>query len=125
MTITEKYLQKILPYLAIAEGAEVRSKTIKGLNAYEFPCPFCCYKHKKEWKRKKRVGMFFYEKNTFSYRFNCLRCGEKMLFPEFLQKFDSRLFNKYQMERFHAGTTGKGHTLEHPKFKINKPKFQK
>ena len=122
MTITKRYLLKeVLPRIAAVSGGEEREKKV----GYEVPCPFCCIKHKKEWKRKKRVGMFFYEKNTFSYRFNCLRCGAKMLFPEFLQKFDSRLFNKYQMERFHAGTTGKGHTLEHPKFKINKPKFQK
>ena len=121
MTITDRYLQEILPCVAAIGGGEIREK--KG--GYETPCPFCCLLQDKERKRKKRVGMFFYESTTFSYRYNCLRCGQKMLFPEFLEKFDSGLFNKYQMERFHAGTTGKGHTLEHPKFKINKPKFEK
>ena len=69
--------------------------------------------------------MFFPRDKNYSYHFNCLRCKASLNFDKFLMKFDSGLFNKYQMERFHAGTTGKGHTLEHPKFKINKPKFEK
>ena len=121
MTITDRYLQEILPCVAAIGGGEIREK--KG--GYETPCPFCCLKFKKESKRKKRVGMFFYESTTFSYRYNCLRCRKKMLFPEFLKEFDSGLFNKYQMERFHAGTTGKGHTLANPKFNFKKPKFDK
>ena len=41
MTITEKYIQKILPYLAGAEGGTVQPKSFKGLQGHEFPCPFC------------------------------------------------------------------------------------
>ena len=121
MTITEKYLKKILPYLAIAEGAEVRSKTIKGLNAYEFPCPFCSAIQTKERKRKKRCAMLIPHKESFTYTFNCLRkgsidCESPRSFPNFLSMHNPSLFKQYQMERFHAGTTGKGHNCSTPKF---------
>ena len=121
MTITNRYLQEILPCVAAIGGGEVREK--KG--GYETPCPFCCLLQDKERKRKKRVGMFFPDDKKYSYRFNCVRCKESMDFDKFLMKFDSGLFNKYQMERFHAGTTGQGHTLANPKFNFKKPKFDK
>ena len=119
MNITEKYLFKILSQCAAIGRGEVREK--KG--GHEIPCPFCCLLQDKERKIKKRVGMFFPD-NKYSYNYNCVRCGEKMDFDNFLETFDTKLFNKYQMERFHAGTTGKGHTLRDPTFNIKKPKFE-
>ncbi len=120
MTITDKYLHRILPSVAAIGGGEVRQKK-KG---YEIPCPFCCLSQDKERKRKKRVGIFFPDDKKYSYYFHCVRCRDSMDFDEFLMRFDSRLFNKYQMERYKSGTTGKGHTLANPKFHINKPKFE-
>ena len=67
MTITDRYLQEILPCIAAVGGGDIREK--KG--GYETPCPFCCYRQKKESKRKKRVGMFFPDDKKYSYRFNC------------------------------------------------------
>ena len=123
MTIAEKYLQEVIPLIVALGGADACSKPLKG--GYEVPCPFCCTYQETERKRKKRVAMFFPRDRKFSYYFNCVRCKERMNFDKFLMKFDSGLFNKYQMERFHAGTTGQGHTLANPKFKFNKPKFDK
>ena len=125
MTITNRYLQEVIPSIVALGGSEACYKPLKG--GYEVPCPFCCTKYKiGAFKRRKRVGIFLYNNYEHSYHFTCMRCGKyKMPFPAFLKEFDSNLFNKYHMERFHAGTTGKGHTLEHPKFKINKPKFEK
>ena len=123
MTIIEKYLQEVVPLVISKGGADACSKPRKG--GLELPCPFCCTFQETERKRKKRVGMFFPKGKNYSYHFFCVRCEESLNFDDFLMKFDSGLFNKYQMERFHAGTTGKGHTLANPKFKINKPKFEK
>jgi|TARA_R100001443_G_scaffold7644_2_gene16986 hypothetical protein len=121
MTITEKYIQMILPYLAIAEGSEVREKRIKGLIAYEFPCPFCSYLQTKDRHKRKRCSMLLPHKESFTYTFNCLRkgsneCESPRSFPNFLSMHNPSLFKQYQMERFHAGTTGKGHNCSTPKF---------
>ena len=50
MTITNKYLQRILPTIAAVGGGEVRVK--KG--GYETPCPFCCFTQDKERERNKK-----------------------------------------------------------------------
>lgn len=130
MTITDRYLQKILPSIAAIGGGEYKATPMYGQIGYEVPCPFCGRYESKPIKQRKRVGAFIPCKNSSYFKYKCKRkksseCSRCMEFPEFLEKFDSGLFNKYQMERFHAGTTGKGHTLENPKFKINKPKFEK
>ena len=121
LTITEKYLHQVLPYLAIAEGGEVTTKTIKGLTAYEFPCPFCGYLQEKDRNKRKRCAMLIPHKESFGYTFNCLRkrseeCRSSRSFPNFLAMFNPKLFDQYQIERFHAGTTGKGHNIASPKF---------
>ena len=130
MTITNKYLQEILPCIAALGGGEYKVTPMYGQIGYEVPCPFCGRYQDKERKRRKKVGTFIPCKSSSYFKYKCKRgasseCSGIMEFHEFLEKFDSGLFNKYQMERFHAGTTGKGHTLEHPKFNINKPKFDK
>ena len=72
MTITEKYIQDVIPHIVALAGADACSKPLKG--GYEVPCPFCCTLQGTGRKRKKRVGMFFPRDKNYSYHFHCLRC---------------------------------------------------
>ena len=122
-TITENYLHEVLSNFDYSE------KMINGKTAYEFPCPFCGYRESKERKQKKKVAILIPHPESFTYTFYCHRkntqsCSAACLFADFLRKYDERLFNKYQMERYKSGTTGKGHNLANPKFHTNKPKFE-
>ena len=120
-TITEKYLHKVLPSL---DHAEKGMKGTYGKSAYVIPCPFCSRLQTKERKQKKKCAILMPHPESFTYVFSCRRCGDASIFAEFLKKYDERLFNKYQMERYQSGTTGKGHNLAKPKFHTNKPKFE-
>ena len=120
MTITEEYLRKILPNLALVEGGEVREKPMNGKIAYEFPCPFCAHLQCKDKHRRKRVGILLPHKDSFTYTFYCHRhgaeeCQSSRSFPNFLAMYNPTLFRQYQQERYHAGTTGKGHNCSTPK----------
>tara|TARA_Y100001978_G_C23361753_1_gene276841 strand:+ start:78 stop:458 length:381 start_codon:yes stop_codon:yes gene_type:complete len=121
MTITEKYLDMILPTLAVTSEQRVVRKVIKGLHGYAFPCPFCQFMCEKDSSRNKRCAYLIPHKESFSYTFMCHRhktpeCQTSRSFSNFLAMYNPDLYKKYQMERFHAGTTGKGHNLKNPKF---------
>ena len=116
MTITEKYIQKILPYLAGAEGGIVQPKSFKGLQGHEFPCPFCSVMQRKESKKRNRCAALMPHPESFSYTFHCCRkhsadCMDSLSFPNFLNRYNPALFRQYHLEREHNGTTGKGHNL--------------
>ena len=116
MTITEKYIQKILPYLAGAEGGTVQPKSFKGLQGHEFPCPFCSVLQKRDSKKRNRCAALMPHPESFSYTFHCCRkhsadCMNSLSFPNFLNRYNPALFRQYHLEREHSGTTGKGHNL--------------
>ena len=121
MTITEKYLQMVLKHhAAIFPNQSVKEVTINGLIGYEFPCPFCSMMCDKESSRNKRCAYLLPQKESFSWVFKCHRhktneCQTSRSFPNFLAMLNQDLFNKYQIERFHSGTTGKGHNIANPK----------
>ena len=117
MTITEQYLQKILPFLSGAQGGRVEPKNFKGLQGYVFPCPFCSVLQKRESKRKERCAALMPHSQSFSYTFHCCRkqspdCLQSLCFPNFLKRYNPALFRQYHLDREQNGTTGKGHNLE-------------
>jgi len=120
MTITEKYLQKILPTLAVTEDQRVDKKIVNGLMGYSFPCLFCQFQCETDSARNKRVSYLLPHKENFSWTFYCHRhktpeCQTSRSFSNFLAMYNPSLFKKYQMERYHSGTTGKGHNTADPK----------
>lgn len=117
MTITERYVEKILPSLSGVNGGEVHPKTFKGLQGYEFPCPFCSLLQKKDYKKRSRCAALIPHPESFSFTFHCCRkhsadCMRSLSFPNFLKTYDPVLFQQYHLEREQNGTTGKGHNLE-------------
>ena len=45
-------------------------------------------------------------------------------FSKFLEIYDPELHERYVLERYKAGSTGKGTRCPNPKFKFNKPVFK-
>ena len=107
MTITEKYILQVVPYLAVAEGAKVEIKQKNGGNAYLFPCPFCSRLDTSSKKKKpnKQTAIISPRYETkWVYYFKCHRGGDDrceggaMSFNNFLKSYDPNLFNKYSHE---------------------------
>ena len=110
MTITEKYIEKILPSLAGA--GEVKTKQMNGRTAYTMPCPFCshiCTSQGKIRNTKHTAILMPREENNNVYTFHCRRgyspecktSGSKQggrSFLNFLLMFKPRLAEKYKEE---------------------------
>ena len=114
MTINEKYIQLLLPYLAAAvQGGEVLHHKC---GKYTFPCPFCTMHTKKDYKKNNDVPHFYHTKKVLvtpsivvARRHS--QCSNNMSFPNFLKTYNPPLYKQYHLEREVAGTTGKGHNI--------------
>ena len=103
----------------------------KAGQAWSFACPLCSSAQKREWKKKKETACLIWNEPQNSWKFLCHRCGKTTNFYHFLLLVDPTLAARYQMDRFHSGTTGKGHDcpspdLDFPKadsFDIPSPKY--
>ena len=85
---------------------------------YNFRCPYCGDSQK---RRNKARGYLFKIKNDFVFK--CHNCGVGRTFSNFLKDQDEHLHDRYVMERFKKGTTGKHTTVPNPKFNFKTPTF--
>jgi|TARA_B100001059_G_C17829517_1_gene583652 hypothetical protein len=87
---------------------------------YNFRCPYCgdSQKHK-----NKARGYLYIVKND--YNFKCHNCGTTRTLANFLKDHDTVLHDQYVMERYKRGATGKRSNTAAPKFKFEKPVFEK
>ncbi|AEM91817.1 hypothetical protein PKNFJJPA_00014 [Salmonella phage vB_SenAc_BPS6] len=65
----------------------------------KFRCPLCGDSKKSANKRR---GHFFYDRDDDVFRFKCHNCNEMSgwAFEFWLKKFDERLYNEYNLEKF-------------------------
>ena len=110
MTITEKYIEKILPQLAGA--GEVKTKPMNGRTAYMFPCVFCSHicTSKGVIRNTKQTAILMpREENNNVYTFHCRRGYSQECkttkgisggrsFLNFLLMFRPRLAERYKEE---------------------------
>ena len=110
MTITEKYINLIVPSLAAAEGSTVETKPMNGGTAYMFACPFCSHlvTSTGKSKLKKRTAILMPRKESkWVYTFKCHRAfapecrGGPRSFRNFLLMYDQSLAYKYIRELNH------------------------
>jgi predicted RNA-binding Zn-ribbon protein involved in translation (DUF1610 family) len=94
--------------------------TRKKADLYNFRCPYCGDSQK---RKNKARGYLFKVKNDFVYK--CHNCGVGRTFSNFLKDQDTHLHDRYVMEKFKNGRTGKGTTIPNPKFEFKEPKFVK
>ncbi len=79
-----------------------------------FFCPLCQLQRPQGKYAQKKGGMFWIPQwNT--WRFNCAKCLLMTSMYRYLAKVNPELARKYQKERYHSGTTGKGHDCPSPK----------
>ena len=91
-----------------------------GLSKWVFCCPFCSAMGRTEAKRNERKGALLWNDSQHSWVFFCARQGSAecsgggKTLEKFLSALDRELAEQYRIERWHSGTTGKGHNCPHP-----------
>jgi len=85
---------------------------------YNFRCPYCGDSQK---HRNKARGYFFLKKSEFIYK--CHNCGIGRSLGNFLKDHAPDLHDQFILEKYRAGSTGKGRHTPNPKYKSAKPNF--
>ena len=99
-----------------------------GGSKWVFCCPFCSSLARTEAKRNERKGALLWNDLQNSWVFFCARqgsaecSGRGKTLERFLDALDADLAEQYRMERWHSGTTGKGHNCGSPKGIVGVPK---
>ena len=102
MTITEKYIAKILPYL----DDDIKIELVNGLQTYNFDCPWCSMYSNKEKSKRKKSAYLSPVQDSFEYRFVCMRSYSPECrrihggrsFYNFLAMYNPHLFEQYKKE---------------------------
>jgi len=92
----------------------------RGGSKWIFCCPFCSTLGRTEAKRNERKGALLWNTLQNSWVFFCARqgsaecSGHGKTLEKFLSALDTDLAEQYRIERWHSGTTGKGHNCRAP-----------
>ena len=79
-----------------------------------FFCPLCQLQRPQGKYVQKKGGMFWIPQWN-AWRFNCAKCLQMTSMYRYLEKVNPELARKYQKERYHSGTTGKGRDCPTPR----------
>tara|TARA_B100000287_G_scaffold379424_1_gene382537 strand:+ start:170 stop:1153 length:984 start_codon:yes stop_codon:yes gene_type:complete len=112
MSIDNQFVNYISPQL------DQFKKKNKG--TYNFRCPYCGDSQK--YKNKAR-GYFFTSKNDLVYK--CHNCGVGRSFSNFLKEKFPLVHDRYVMEKYKSGLTGKHRNVPKPEFHFDKPTFKR
>jgi hypothetical protein len=81
-------------------------------------CPECQTNRIKGKNYQKKGAVFWHQKSN-SWRFYCVnnKCSanQGLSMYNFMGRLSQRLAKRYQLERWHSGTTGWGHDCPNPK----------
>ena len=94
---------------------------VSGGSKWVFCCPFCSSLSHTEAKKNERKGALLWNATQNSWVFFCARQGSTecsgggTTLEGFLSALDEDLAEQYRIERWHSGTTGKGHNCRAPK----------
>ena len=115
--IDERYRLLLLNrYLKDTKEVPVAS----GGSKWVFCCPFCSALGRTEAKRNERKGALLWNDLQNSWVFFCARQGSSecsgggKTLEKFLSALDADLAEQYRIDRWHSGTTGKGHNCGAP-----------
>ena len=115
--IDERYRLLLLrQYLRNSNEVPMSSVSSKWI----FACPFCSHLGRTESKRNERKGVLLWNNLQYSWVFSCARkgsvdCLSGKTLGNFITALNPTLGDEYKRERWHSGTTGKGHNCEAPK----------
>ncbi len=85
------------------------------------PCPFCSHARQTPWKRRSKCAALLWIPTQNTWKFSCRHggtavCSHAMSFPNLLKNLNPALGRRYLLDRYSAGTTGKGTNCPNPDF---------
>ena len=86
---------------------------------WQFICPFCGSQGRTEGKKRHRKAALLWHPIQHSWVFSCAKkgsigCMNGMTFSHFISALNPALGEAYKRDRWHSGTTGKGHNCRAP-----------
>ena len=115
--IDQKYrLLLVEHYLNSASDAPAYGGAMK----WKFVCPFCGPLGRTEGKRTHKKAALLWNAQQNSWVFSCARkgnveCWNGKTFGNLISALNPALGEAYKRDRWHSGTTGKGHNCGAPK----------
>jgi len=90
-----------------------------GRSKWVFTCPFCGYTGKTDAKKKHRKAALLWNATQHSWVFTCrkkgrVECMGGKTFSNLISALNPALGEAYKRDRWHSGTTGKGHNCGAP-----------
>ena len=114
--IDQRYRLKLLEYYL-----ENPKETIGpgGFSKWVFCCPFCGPLGRSDAKRRERKAALLWNQAQHSWVFycakkGCVECMNGKSFGNLISALNPDLGEAYRRERWHSGTTGKGHNCGAP-----------
>jgi len=109
--IDEKYRLLLLEHY-LENAQEVMGSG--GNNKWQFVCPFCGPLGRTEGKKKHRKAALLWNAKQHSWVFCCskkggVECMGGKTFSNLISALNPALGEAYKRDRWHSGTTGKGH----------------
>lgn len=114
--IDERYRLKLLEYYL---DSVKEDPLYNGMPKWRFICPFCGGIGNTEAKRRKRRAVLVWDIRQHSWVFHCSykrssECFDGKNFSNLISALNPALGEAYRRERWHSGTTGKGHNCRAP-----------
>ena len=114
--IDERYRLRLIEYYL---DAAVEAP-YKGFKKWMFVCPFCASLSSKDYKKKQKKGSLLWDARQNSWIFFCkkrgsMECMNGKTFANLISALNPALGEAYRRDRWHSGTTGKGHNCRSPK----------
>ena len=115
--IDERYRLMLLEHY-FDDASDVR---YRGFTKWKFICPFCGFMSSKDYKNKQKKGSLLWDSRQHSWIFFCAKkgsvdCMNSKSFSNLITALNPALGEAYRRERWHSGTTGKGHNCAVPRF---------
>ena len=96
------------------------SKNYDGKTKFQFICPFCGPLGRTEGKKKHRKAALLWNPTQHSWVFYCakkggMECVNGKTIGNLISALNPALGEAYKRDRWHSGTTGKGHNIGAPR----------
>ena len=115
--IDERYRLTLINYYLerVQEGMDGRAN-----RKWAFICPFCAPLQRTDSKKQERKGVLLWNAKQNSWVFSCAKggsveCMSGKTLSNFISALNPELGEAYKRDRWHSGTTGKGHNIGAPR----------
>lgn len=118
--IDERYRLLLLEHYL--DGA-IEASLPNGTRKWQFICPFCGPLASKEYKKRQKKGALLWSAVQHSWVFTCAKkgsvdCMGGKTLGNLIAALNPALGRAYKRDRWHSGTTGKGHNCAVPQRRV-------